>query len=107
VIQTGLGRYRLRGCLVGPDTLDVESAVLVSVERFTLEPPTPDALRDRFGLTAREAQVASLLVQRLANDEIAAKLGISSHTARHHTESVLTKVQVNSRRALRQALEGG
>ena len=107
VIETGTARYRLRGCLVGPDTLDAESAVLVSVDRLNPEPPTPDALRDRFGLTARESQVACLLLQRLTNDEIAGALGISSHTAQHHTESVLTKVRVNSRRGLRQALTGG
>lgn len=106
VIQTSMGRYRLRGCLLGPDTLDVESAVLVSLERLDPEPPSPNELRERFGLTAREAQVACLLVQRLTNDEIANTLEISSHTARHHTESVLMKVRVNSRRALRQVLTG-
>jgi DNA-binding CsgD family transcriptional regulator len=104
VIQTGLARYRMRGCLVGPGTLDVEAAVLVSMDRLNPEPPSPSALCERFGLTAREAQVACLLVQRLTNDEIADALRISSHTARHHTESVLMKVRVNSRRALRQAL---
>jgi DNA-binding CsgD family transcriptional regulator len=107
IIQTAQGRYRLRGCLVGPDTVDAESTLLVSVDRLAAEPPAPAALRDRFGLTGREAQVASLLVQRLTNDEIAAALGISSHTARHHTESVLMKARVNSRRALRAVLMGG
>lgn len=106
VIQTAMARYRLRGCMLGPDTLDAESVVLVSVDRLNPEPPTPNALRERFGLTAREAQVACLLMQRLTNDEIASALGISSHTARHHTESVLMKVRVNSRRALRHALGG-
>jgi DNA-binding CsgD family transcriptional regulator len=106
-IRTTTGRYRLRGCVVGPDTVDSESAVLVSVDRLTIEPPSPEVLRDRFGLTVREVQVACLLVQRLTNEEIAATLGISSHTARHHTESVLLKVGVNSRRALQRALTGG
>ena len=104
-IRTPMGRYRLRGCTVGPETM-VESAVLVSMDRLEVEPPSPDALRKRLGLTAREAQVACLLVQRLTNDEVATALGISSHTARHHTESVLLKVGVNSRRALRQVLTG-
>jgi DNA-binding CsgD family transcriptional regulator len=104
-IRTSMGRYRLRGCAVGPDTM-AESAVLVSMDRLEVDPPSPDALRKRLGLTARESQVACLLVQRLTNDEIAAALGISSHTARHHTESVLLKVGVNSRRALRQVLTG-
>ena len=75
-----MARYRLRGCMLGPDTLDAESVVLVSVDRLNPEPPTPNALRDRFGLTAREAQVACLLMQRLTNDEIASALGISVKT---------------------------
>ena len=106
-LRTATGRYRLRGCVVGPDTADAQSAVLVSVDRLTVQPPSPEALRDQFGLTVREVQVACLLVQRLTNEEIAATLGISSHTARHHTESVLLKVGVNSRRALQRALTSG
>jgi DNA-binding CsgD family transcriptional regulator len=104
VVRTATGRYRLRGCVVGPEASDTESAVLVSVERITVEPPSPEALRDRFGLTLREVQVACLLVQRLTNDEIAGILGISSHTARHHTESILLKVGVKSRRSLHRAM---
>jgi DNA-binding CsgD family transcriptional regulator len=54
----------------------------------------------------REVQVACLLVQRMTNEEIAGALGISTHTARHHTESVLLKAGVNSRRALHSILRG-
>ena len=104
VVRTGTGRYRLRGCVIGPDASDTEAAVLVSVERIAVEPPSPETLRDRFGLTVREVQVACLLVQRLTNDEIAGILGISSHTARHHTESILLKVGVRSRRSLHRAM---
>jgi DNA-binding CsgD family transcriptional regulator len=107
LVRTAAGRYRLRGCLVGPDASDAESAVLVSVERATVEPPSPELLRDRYGLTGREVQVAGLLVQRLTNEEIAGALGISSHTARHHTESILLKVGVKSRRSLQDALAAG
>ena len=57
------------------------------------------ALRARYGLTAREAEVARLLGQRLTNAELAAALGVSAHTARHHTERVLQKLGVASRRA--------
>jgi len=103
-VETRMARYRLRGCRLGPDTASPDSGVLVSVDRIEAEVPSAEGLRRRFGLTAREAQVASLLAQRLTNDEIAAALGISSHTARHHTESVLLKLGVTSRRALRQLL---
>ncbi|HKT60470.1 MAG TPA: helix-turn-helix transcriptional regulator [Gemmatimonadales bacterium] len=103
-VQTATACYRVRGCVVGPDTLNADSAVLVSVEPTTPALPPPGVLRERFGLTEREGQVACLLVQRLTNDEIAGRLGISTHTARHHTESVLLKMGVNSRRALQHML---
>jgi DNA-binding CsgD family transcriptional regulator len=51
-------------------------------------------------LTARERQVAALLARRATNAEIAAALGVSPHTARHHTEHVLQKLGLNSRRML-------
>jgi DNA-binding CsgD family transcriptional regulator len=58
-------------------------AILVSVDRYMPQPPSPERLRAAFGLTAREAPVARLLAQRLTNNEIALTLRISSHTARH------------------------
>lgn len=54
----------------------------------------PTAIR----LTPRERAVASLLAARRTNAEIAAVLGLSRHTARHHTEHVLAKLGVRSRR---------
>jgi DNA-binding CsgD family transcriptional regulator len=51
----------------------------------------------RFRLTAREAQVAELLALGRSNVAVAKTLGISEHTARHHTESVLAKLGVRSR----------
>jgi DNA-binding CsgD family transcriptional regulator len=104
-VETRLARYRLRGCRLGPDSATPEAGVLVSVDRMdNSDAPSAEGLRRRYGLTAREAQVASHLAQRLTNDEIASALGISSHTARHHTESVLLKLGVTSRRALRRLL---
>jgi DNA-binding CsgD family transcriptional regulator len=49
-------------------------------------------------LTARERDVAALLARRATNREIAAALGISPHTARHHTQHVLRKLDLSSRR---------
>jgi DNA-binding NarL/FixJ family response regulator len=54
-------------------------------------------LGKRFGLTRREAQVAQLLAQGRSNLAIARDLRISSHTARHHTQKVLSKLEVHSR----------
>jgi DNA-binding CsgD family transcriptional regulator len=103
-IRTSTACYHLRGSLMGPDTVGPEPTVLVSMDHLVTEPPSAVTLRGRFGLTVREVQVACLLVQRLTNAEIASALGISSHTARHHTESVLMKVGVNTRQALRRIL---
>src|SRR5688500_11055482 len=64
------------------------------------DPILPDmaALRRRFRLTEREAEVARLLAQRRTNKEIARVLDVSWHTARRHTERVLGKLGIRSRR---------
>ena len=56
-----------------------------------------NGLAGRFGLTRREVQVAELLAQGRSNQAIARHLGISAHTARHHTQRVLSKLEVHSR----------
>lgn len=56
-------------------------------------------------LTIQEARVAKLLVDRKSNREVADLLEISEHTARHHTESVMQKLDVRSRRDIASALE--
>jgi DNA-binding CsgD family transcriptional regulator len=54
-------------------------------------------LQTKFGFTARETEVALLLGQGKSNVSIAKALGISTHTARHHTQRVLGKLKVHSR----------
>jgi DNA-binding NarL/FixJ family response regulator len=54
-------------------------------------------LARQFGLTRREIQVATFLAQGRSNQAIARELRISAHTARHHTQRVLSKLQVHSR----------
>lgn len=51
----------------------------------------------QYGLTRREHQVAELLARGKPNAAIARHLGISAHTARHHTQRVLAKLEVHSR----------
>ena len=60
---------------------------------------TPDQgrLGQQFGLTRRETEVARLLGQGRSNQAIARELNISEHTARHHTQRILHKLQVHSR----------
>jgi DNA-binding CsgD family transcriptional regulator len=49
------------------------------------------------GLTRRERDVARLIALGLATKEVAQRLGISPHTARHHAERVFVKLGVNNR----------
>ena len=87
--------YRLRACIVRPDTAG-RPAVLVTVERLSLFPP-PSVLEQRVGLTPREAEVAVLVAHGASNADLAEHLHISPHTARHHVASVLKKLSVSSR----------
>ena len=56
----------------------------------------PDSIAS--SLSAREVEVLLLLDERLATDEIAARLYISEHTVRSHIKSVFRKLGVSSRR---------
>jgi DNA-binding NarL/FixJ family response regulator len=57
----------------------------------------PEDLGKRFGFTRREVEVARLLALGRSNQAIARELRISSHTARHHTQRILSKLEVHSR----------
>jgi DNA-binding CsgD family transcriptional regulator len=55
------------------------------------------------GLTGRQLEVASLVVQGLPNTEIAARLVLSPKTVEHHVSAVLRKLGVQSRLDVRAA----
>jgi DNA-binding response OmpR family regulator len=69
-------------------------------------PLADEALRERFGLTARQVDVARLLGEGRTNHEIAEQLGVSYFTVRSHTEQVLAKLGVASRAAVGALLYG-
>jgi DNA-binding CsgD family transcriptional regulator len=48
-------------------------------------------------VTPREMEVLGLLAEGLANKEIAARLGFSTHTAKFHVESLLRKLSAANR----------
>lgn len=126
---TGAGRELLPG-----GTLHVTRrpprrplSVLVSplrVRSFALASPSPAAvvfigdperkvegigpeLRRLYGLTRAEAAVASLLLEGLRTDQLAARLGITLLTARTHVKRVLSKVDARTQADLVRVLLSG
>jgi DNA-binding CsgD family transcriptional regulator len=65
---------------------------------------TPQLVMGACGLTVRQAEVALLIAEGRSNPEIAERLGISRFTARNHTEQVLARLKVESRRQVARAL---
>lgn len=57
-----------------------------------------------FGLTSRQQEIAELLADRLTDKQIADILVISPKTVSHHVASVLTKLGVANRSAVRGVL---
>jgi DNA-binding CsgD family transcriptional regulator len=101
------GRYRLRAVRLRPGLFGSEGSVLVMADRLQDDALDRARIRERFGLTEREAEVAVLLADRRRNAEIARSLGVSVHTARHHIERVLLKLGGCKRRDVQRVLRSG
>jgi DNA-binding CsgD family transcriptional regulator len=68
--------------------------------RIPLAPAAPAEraeLAERFGLSDRQVEVARLLAAGHSNAEIAARLGLSTFTARNHAARVLHKLGIRRR----------
>lgn len=59
-----------------------------------------EACRRRYGLSAREAQVAELVLHGYRNSDIAAALGITAATTKKHLTRIFDKVGVDTRSQL-------
>jgi DNA-binding CsgD family transcriptional regulator len=103
-VRIGEKSYRLEGRRLQTLADSAGPILLVHVEPMQAELPPADVLQKRFGLTRKEACVARLIAEDQTNEEIATQLSISPHTARHHTERVLAKLDVRSRTKVRNAL---
>jgi DNA-binding NarL/FixJ family response regulator len=100
-------RAGARAVLARGAQADAVAAALAAVARglTVLDPavaagfvrPREDAPAE--GLTSREAEVLGLLAEGLSNKGIAARLGISEHTAKFHVNAILAKLGAESRAA--------
>jgi len=74
-----------------------EDADLVLSERVVPTAGTATAAPPGTPLSARELDVLRLVARGLSNKEIAAELGITTHTVKYHLAAVLEKLGVRSR----------
>ena len=90
-----------RGERVAPATAVSEALAYVYEARQgqdAAEHPTTTAESESgAGLTVRQHEVLGLMVAGLANREIAARLGISTKTAMHHTTAIYRTLGVRGR----------
>jgi DNA-binding CsgD family transcriptional regulator len=105
-VRTPLARYALRATFAPAVLWGEEGLVQVALDVTGAETADAAAGSPALGLTVREAEVARLLARRLSNAELAAALGVSAHTARHHTERVMQKLGVRRRAEVAAALDG-
>ncbi len=70
--------------------------VAITIDRATASDLVP-LLLSSYGLSRRETEIVLSLCRGLGTKEIAAELGISSHTVRDHLKVVFVKADVNSR----------
>lgn len=107
-VGTRKGWYRIRATRLKQRIKEIGNhAVLVTIQRAQAPLPSPEFLMRSFALTAREARVALLLARGFRNSKIASELQISPHTARHHTDKVLTKLNVHGRAEVASAVVSG
>lgn len=105
--HSGASTFRISTCVLDAAQTGTSPSILVTVTQMAprlLDVATCARVCNRFGLTRREGEVAMLLHHRLTNREIAAELGVSEHTARHHTERIISKLQVAGRTDVRKKI---
>lgn len=105
-VRLGARTFRLHGAVAPAWMLGREPGVLVTVESAVARPLTDTEVRERFGLTTRETEVARLVADGLSNQEIADRLGVSFFTARNHVERLLPKMGASNRARVGAMLRG-
>ena len=96
-VRTATATYVITTTPLNQGHLTRELMLAVLVERSG-PPPFPEAaLRERYGLTARELEVARHLCEGATSAQVASALAVSISTARHHAERIMLKLHVHSR----------
>jgi len=94
--QVRRATYRARASLMRKSSADSLPLALVTLET-SASTRVPEHVRVKHRLTPREAQVMELLAEGHSNQDVAEALGVSTHTARHHTGRVLSKLRARGR----------
>lgn len=103
--QPGQGRAELPGMQIAEN-----EAAAGEEEHEKASRLTPEQLCYFFrarGLTAREAEVASLLYQGYSNREIAAELYIAETTVKKHVTHILEKLKIEQRGQIQELVKAG
>ncbi|MFL5639575.1 MAG: response regulator transcription factor [Gemmatimonadaceae bacterium] len=82
-----------------------ESVSLTANEPPAVSVVSPAGMRHWHSLTKRELEVAGLLAARRSNYEIAELLHVSRATAKRHTENILLKLGLHSRREVERVID--
>ena len=106
-IHTNTASYQVRGSFLGRELLGAERRIAISLERLPPDTPLSDrALRERFGLTPRELEIARRLAHGQSTKDVAHTCGISIHTTRRHSEKIFAKLGVRNKSQLGPRLRG-
>lgn len=99
--------YRLLVTSVGVEGVGSSAILLVRVTSSQPLLPSEAMLRQQYGLTTREAEIARYIAEGLTSHAIADRCGLSPHTVRRHTERVFARLGVHSRAAVAARVTNG
>lgn len=89
----------LRAARIGDAGSTGERDIAVTIERTT-PPERADLFARAFGLTARETELLTHLVQGCDTHEIARRMFVSENTVQDHLKSIFAKTSAHNRRTL-------
>lgn len=104
-ITTKSNTYEIRGTRLPLPGIFPTAVAFIVVEAAQRRGDVLITMKEKFHLTQREIEVAVLLSKRLRAAEVASRLGISTHTVRHHTEKIFQKTGVSSRHVIADLFE--